>query len=50
MIFAPFDNTLGQWLALIPPQLVQDHLGIDAQTLAGLNKTKAIVVAPSYPT
>ncbi|EGN99484.1 hypothetical protein SERLA73DRAFT_160828 [Serpula lacrymans var. lacrymans S7.3] len=40
------DIGLQQWLALIPAQLVQEHLGLSAETLAHLNKTKQTVVGP----
>jgi len=40
------DISLGQWLALTPPELVQAHLNLGAQTMAALSgrKDKAIVV------
>ncbi|KAI0346194.1 oxalate decarboxylase [Trametopsis cervina] len=38
------DISLGQWLALTPPELVKDHLQLDDKTIASLNKTKATVV------
>ncbi|KAI0694598.1 Bicupin oxalate decarboxylase oxidase [Cytidiella melzeri] len=38
------DISLAQWLALTPPELVQDHLQLDNETLASLNKTKATVL------
>ena len=34
------DVSLGQWLALTPPELVQAHLKISPQTLAALRKEK----------
>ncbi|ESK87504.1 oxalate decarboxylase [Moniliophthora roreri MCA 2997] len=40
------DVSLTQWLALTPPAVVQAHLGLDNETIANLNKTKATVVAP----
>ncbi|ESK87710.1 oxalate decarboxylase [Moniliophthora roreri MCA 2997] len=40
------DISLTQWLALTPPELVKAHLGLDDETIANLNKTKATVVAP----
>jgi oxalate decarboxylase len=39
------DVSLDQWLALTPPDLVRDHLPIDAQTIAAFSKRKQIVVA-----
>ncbi|TFK52225.1 oxalate decarboxylase [Heliocybe sulcata] len=38
------DISLNQWLALTPPELVKAHLGVSDQTIAGLSKTKPIVV------
>ncbi len=40
------DVSLAQWLALTPPELVQAHLNVDAQTMAaiGARKEKPIVV------
>jgi oxalate decarboxylase len=38
------DVSLDQWLALIPPELVQGHLDVDAQTIAKLRKQKVPVV------
>jgi oxalate decarboxylase len=38
------DVSLDQWLALIPPELVQGHLEVDAQTIAKLRKQKMPVV------
>ena len=38
------DVSLQQWLALIPPELVKDHLRLDNATLAKLQKQKPIVV------
>ncbi|KAK7030392.1 hypothetical protein VNI00_014136 [Paramarasmius palmivorus] len=40
------DVSLSQWLALTPPELLKAHLGLDDDTIANLNKTKATVVAP----
>ncbi|KAK7037839.1 hypothetical protein VNI00_010800 [Paramarasmius palmivorus] len=40
------DISLSQWLALSPPELLKAHLGLDDETIAHLNKTKATVVAP----
>ena len=55
------DISLSQWMALSPPELVQAHLNLDRETVAGLSKDKPIVVAgprerpsietlPSWPT
>jgi oxalate decarboxylase len=38
------DVSLNQWLGLTPPELVQAHLNLDAQTIAALRKDKPIVV------
>jgi oxalate decarboxylase len=40
------DVSLAQWLALTPPELVQAHLNVDAQTMAAIStrKEKPIVV------
>ncbi|KAF9456571.1 oxalate decarboxylase [Collybia nuda] len=38
------DVSLNQWLALVPPQLVKDHLGLDDETISHLSKTKNTVV------
>jgi len=38
------DVSLSQWMALTPPELVQAHLNLDPQTLAGLSKDKPVVV------
>jgi oxalate decarboxylase len=38
------DISLNQWMALTPPELVQAHLNLDRRTIAGLSKTKPIVV------
>ncbi|RPA90874.1 Bicupin, oxalate decarboxylase/oxidase [Choiromyces venosus 120613-1] len=37
--------SLGQWMALTPPQVIQDTLGLDDATLEGLTKEKQFVVA-----
>ncbi|KAI0806353.1 RmlC-like cupin domain-containing protein [Irpex lacteus] len=42
------DISLGQWLALSPPELVKDHLQLDDATIARLNTTK--VFGPSQLT
>ena len=36
------DVSLNQWMALTPPELVQQHLNLDAQTLAALRKDKPV--------
>ncbi|KAF8442158.1 RmlC-like cupin domain-containing protein [Boletus edulis BED1] len=41
------DMSLAQWLALTPPAIVQAHLGLSAETIAMLNKTKQVVVGPT---
>ncbi len=40
------DVSLGQWMALTPPELVQAHLNLDQQTMAALSarKDKPIIV------
>ena len=38
------DVSLNQWMALTPPELVQHHLNLDAQTMRALSKKKQIVV------
>lgn len=38
------DVSLDQWMALTPPELVQAHLNVDAQTMAALRKQKMPVV------
>jgi len=40
------DVSLNQLMALTPPELVQAHLNLDAQTMAALRKDKPIVVGP----
>jgi hypothetical protein len=39
------DVSLNQWMALTPPELVQAHLNLDAQTMAVLRKDKPVIVA-----
>ncbi len=41
------DISLGQWLALTPPALVQAHLQLSDEVMSHLNKTKQIVVGPA---
>jgi len=41
------DISLNQWLALIPPKLVQDHLGLSDSVIARLPKEKQTVVGPA---
>ena len=36
--------SLNQWMALTPPELVQQHLNLDQQTLAVLRKDKPVIV------
>jgi oxalate decarboxylase len=38
------DISLSQWMALTPPELVQAHLNLDARTVAGLPRTKPVIV------
>src|SRR5579875_2104822 len=38
------DVSLNQWMALTPPELVQGHLNLDAQTMERLRKQKAPIV------
>ena len=38
------DVSLAQWLALTPRELVKEHLQLSDSTIAGLNKTKGVVV------
>jgi oxalate decarboxylase len=38
------DVSLNQWMALTPPELVQQHLNLDQQTLAVLRKNKPVIV------
>jgi len=38
------DVSLDQWIALTPPELVQAHLRIDAQTIDALRKEKKPIV------
>ncbi|KAH9838628.1 oxalate decarboxylase [Rhodofomes roseus] len=38
------DVSLNQWLAVTPPELVQEHLDLPNDTLASLSKTKPIIV------
>jgi oxalate decarboxylase len=40
------DVSLNQWMALTPPELVQAHLNLDAQTMAALSKSKPLIVNP----
>jgi hypothetical protein len=37
--------SLNQWIALTPPELVQQHLNLDRQTLVALRKDKPVIVA-----
>jgi oxalate decarboxylase len=38
------DISLIQWMALTPPELVRQHLNLDARTIRALSKTKPILV------
>ena len=44
-VFSPYfaDLSLNQWMALTTPKLVQAHLNLDQQTMAGLRKDKPII-------
>jgi oxalate decarboxylase len=39
------DISLNQWMALVPPELVQAHLNLDGQTMAALQKEKPVITA-----
>jgi oxalate decarboxylase len=39
------DVSLNQWMALTPPELVQAHLNLDAQTIAALSRNKPVIVS-----
>jgi oxalate decarboxylase len=39
------DISLNQWMALVPPELVQAHLNLDRQTMAALQKEKPVITA-----
>jgi oxalate decarboxylase len=41
------DISLNQWMGLTTPKLVQDHLNLDAQTMAALDKDKPVIVGAS---
>jgi oxalate decarboxylase len=43
------DVSLDQWLALIPPELVKEHLRVDDAFIARLRKQKDLVVAGTPP-
>ena len=45
------DVSLSQWLAVIPPELVEEHLNVADSTIAKLPKEKQLVVAsvPGLP-
>jgi len=38
------DVSLAQWMAAVPPELVKAHLNLDDHTIAGLPRTKPLVV------
>ncbi len=38
------DISLAQWMGVLPPELVKAHLNLDDSTLAGLPRTKPLVV------
>jgi oxalate decarboxylase len=37
------DLSLNQWMALVPPELVKQHLNLDDATIAKLSKTKPVI-------
>ena len=39
------DFSLRQWMALMPPEMVRDHLNLDREMIASLRKDKPIIVA-----
>jgi oxalate decarboxylase len=39
------DVSLSQWMGVLPPELIKAHLNLDDNVIAGLPRTKAIVVA-----
>jgi oxalate decarboxylase len=39
------DVSLSQWMGVLPPELVAEHLGLDESTIAGLPKEEPIAVA-----
>ena len=39
------DISLNQWMALTTPKLVEDHLNLDARTIAALCKGKPVLTA-----
>ena len=40
------DVSLNQWMGLTTPSLVQQHLNLDAQTMAALRKDKPVIMGP----
>ncbi|GJE85584.1 oxalate decarboxylase family bicupin [Phanerochaete sordida] len=42
------DISLGQWLALTPPEIVKAHLQLSDETISKLNTTKVVVAAPQH--
>ncbi|KAF9525390.1 oxalate decarboxylase [Crepidotus variabilis] len=44
------DISLSNWLALVPPALVQAHLGFSDEFISTLPKTKQVLVGPSNST
>jgi oxalate decarboxylase len=38
------DLSLNQWMALTPPELLQDHLKLDPQVIGALRKDKSPIV------
>lgn len=43
------DISLGQWLALTPPQVVKDTLNLSDETIGQLSKEKPLVVNGPVP-
>lgn len=43
------DISLGQWLALTPPQVVQDTLHLSDESIGSLSKEKPLVVNGPVP-
>jgi oxalate decarboxylase len=41
------DVSLSQWMGVLPPELVTEHLGLDDSVVAGLPKAKPIAVGPA---
>jgi oxalate decarboxylase len=39
------DVSLSQWMGVLPPELVKAHLNLDDDVIAGLPRSKPVVVA-----